>query len=314
MKTRLAYRGGNAEGRFQQDKLNSLKQALVYSYQADTVRLADGREFRCLINPDKLKPEYDNKVISIPFEDICLNEERVGTTTQGIQTIGIKAGDYFTWLGKPHHEDTTWLVYLQHHEEDAYFRAEIRRCDCKIDVNGKSYPVYIRGPVETDIPWNQKAGIVWNKMNYSLVMYITNTDETSKYFERFKKIDFDGQKWEVQAVNKYDSGGSIIEVFLLETFNNTIEEEVKKEQELDKVEIDTTVPYIIGDLEVYPYDIKDYSVEGVSGGVWSISNNKAKIIKQNDLTVTIEITTAKNGNFNLRYGEDLILPIKIKSL
>ena len=79
LRTRLQYRGGNAEGRMQKDKLNSLKKSLLYSYQAETIRLTDGREFRCLINPDKLKPEYDNKIISIPFEDICLNEERVGS-------------------------------------------------------------------------------------------------------------------------------------------------------------------------------------------------------------------------------------------
>ena len=314
MKTRLAYRGGNAEGRFQQDKLNSLKKALLYSYQAETVRLADGREFRCLINPDKLKPEYDNKVISIPFEDICLNEELVGTTTEGLQLVGMKAGDYFTWIGKQHHPDSTWLVYLQHLEEDAYFRAEIRRCDAVLDVNGKSYPVYIRGPVETDIPWNQKKGIVWNNLNYSLVMYITKNEETNSYFERFTKIDFDDKKWEVQAVNRYDSGGSIIEIFLKETFTNTIEEEVQKEQELKKEGKDTTSPHLIGSDEVYPYDVVDFAIEGASGGVWSISNNKAKIIKQNELMVTIEVVSSKSGNFDLIYGDDLIFPIKIKSL
>ena len=91
LNTRLNYHGGNAEGRFQRDKLNSLKRALLYSYQSETIELMDGRQFRCLINPDKLKPEYDNKVVSIPFEDICLNKDKVGTTTEGIETIGLKA-------------------------------------------------------------------------------------------------------------------------------------------------------------------------------------------------------------------------------
>lgn len=314
LRTRLQYRGGNAEGRMQKDKLNSLKKSLLYSYQAETIRLTDGREFRCLINPDKLKPEYDNKIISIPFEDICLNEERVGTTTQGVQLTGMKAGDYFTWIGKQHHPDSTWLVYLQHLEEDAYFRAEIRRCDAILTIDGIDYPVYVRGPVETDIPWNQKKGIVWNNLNYSLVMYITKNEITDSYFERFTKIDFDNKKWEVQAVNRYDSGGSIIEVFLKETFTNTIEEEVQKEQELEKDEEDITDSHLIGPNEVYPYDIVDYTIDGASGGVWSISNNKAKIIKQNELTVTIEVTSSKSGNFDLIYGDDLIFPIKIKSL
>ena len=78
------------------DKLKSLKKALLYSYQSATAQLSDGREFRCLINPDKLKTDYDNKIISIPFEDICLNEDKIGKTTEGIQPIGMKPGDVFT--------------------------------------------------------------------------------------------------------------------------------------------------------------------------------------------------------------------------
>jgi len=45
--------------------------------------LEDNREFRCLINPDKLTNDLDNKIISIPFKDICLNADRVGATTEG---------------------------------------------------------------------------------------------------------------------------------------------------------------------------------------------------------------------------------------
>ena len=74
LQKRLQYRGGNQEGRMIKDKLQTLKKALIYSYQGATIELADGREFRCLINPDKLKNDYDNKIISIPYKDICLNE------------------------------------------------------------------------------------------------------------------------------------------------------------------------------------------------------------------------------------------------
>ena len=53
---RLRYAGGGkADDRMQKDKLRTLKKALLYSYQAETVVLEDGREFRALINPDKLK-------------------------------------------------------------------------------------------------------------------------------------------------------------------------------------------------------------------------------------------------------------------
>ena len=95
---RLQYTGGNRQiDRMNEDKLKSLKKALLYSYQSATAILADGREFRCLINPDKLKNVYDDKIISIPFKDICLNKDRIGKTTNGIEDIGMKPGDIFTW-------------------------------------------------------------------------------------------------------------------------------------------------------------------------------------------------------------------------
>ena len=78
---RLQYQGGNQEQRFINDKLHGLKKALLYSYQAATAILSDGKEFRCLINPDKNKPAYDNKIISIPYKDICLNAPRMGRKT-----------------------------------------------------------------------------------------------------------------------------------------------------------------------------------------------------------------------------------------
>ena len=56
LKIRLQYNGGyKQESRMQLDKLRTLKKALIYSYQAATAILEDGREFRCLINPDKNK-------------------------------------------------------------------------------------------------------------------------------------------------------------------------------------------------------------------------------------------------------------------
>ena len=66
LNTRLKYRGGNQEERMTRDKLHSLKKALLYSYQSQTIELNDGRQFRCLINPDKNKPDYDDKILSIP--------------------------------------------------------------------------------------------------------------------------------------------------------------------------------------------------------------------------------------------------------
>ena len=310
---RLQYRGGNAEGRFINDKLRGLKKALLYSYQAETAVLADGREFRCLINPDKIKEDYDNKEISIPFKDICLNKPMVGTTSQGQEEIGMKAGDVFGWK----ETKTYWIVYLPYIEENAYFRAAIRRCKYEVEINGNKYKVAIQGPVETDIPWNQKSGITWNDMNYSSIMYITKNEETLNFFKRFEKIKINEKTWEIKVVDSFAAEG-IIQVHLGETFNNSLEDVVQEEvPEIKVPEVGT--PHILGKTFVSPYDIMEYSINNITGGAWSIDNNKkAKIIGEKDNIVTIEIVTGKSGKFNLIYSakgiEDIIFPIVIESL
>jgi hypothetical protein len=101
MRTRLNYMGGqNQVARMNSSKLKSLKKALLYSYQAATAVLADGREFLCLINPDKLKISNEDKILSIPFEDIRVNKEEginLDKTSRDVETIGVKAGDVITW-------------------------------------------------------------------------------------------------------------------------------------------------------------------------------------------------------------------------
>ena len=99
LQKRLNYYGGpKQEERMNSDKLRSLRKALLYSYQAQTAILTDNREFRCLINHDKLKEDYDDKIISIPYRDICLNADKIGNkTSDGMQDIGMKVGDTFTW-------------------------------------------------------------------------------------------------------------------------------------------------------------------------------------------------------------------------
>ena len=316
---RLGYAGGNAEGRMQEGKLRALRKALLYSYQAATAVLEDGREFRCLINPDKLNVDLDSKTLSIPFEDICLNKERQGTTSQGMEKIDLKIGDIFTWK----ETDTHWLVYLQYLEEDAYFRADIRKCKYEVEVDGEYFWAYVRGPVENNLPWDQKNGIYINELNYTAIMYLPNNEKTRKYFQRFTKVKIADLLWEVQAIDAIGVDG-IIEVALKETWKNSIEEAHQEEIEQNKPEEPPpNPPYIgnprlIGDNEVYPYDIKTYFTEDLEGGCWLLSNNKAKIIEQNEYSVTIEITTGRSGNIDLIYKSatygDVILPIVIKSL
>jgi hypothetical protein len=200
--------GINQQKRMNIDKLRSLKKALLYSYQAATAVLADGREFRCLINPNKLSVDLDNKILSIPFEDYCVNgipedEPNIDTSDLGFETgidvegiwndmvpvdslpdsipgkapicgmqvIGLKEGDVIEWKENGSH----WLIYLQRLEETAYFRADLRRCRYQIELeNGSRYWVYVKGPSEKNINWKQSSGIYFNKLNYTLQLYITH--------------------------------------------------------------------------------------------------------------------------------------------
>lgn len=317
LKTRLQYNGGNAEGRMQKAKLETLKKSLLYSYQAATAILEDGREFRCLINPDKNKMDYDDKIISIPFEDICLNKERIGKTTKGLEVIGMKPGDIFTWK----ETGTDWLVYLQRLEEDAYFRAEIRRCDYEIEIDGTKYKVYAKGPTQDNILWHTRRGAVsWNDNDYDLELYITHNEETDKFFHRFTIINFNGKPWEVQAIDNITTQG-IIQVRLKETFQNTIQNEALKEKEEiknNKEEIDIRLPHIDGDSIVNPYDIKEYQIINADGGEWEIDNdNKARIVSQTDKDVKVNFITGRSGTVNLIYKrlnkKDIVFEITIQS-
>ncbi len=265
LNTRLNYRGGpKPQDRLISGKLAALKRALLNSYQAATAILEDGREFRCLINPDKLKVDYEDKIISIPFEDICLNQPRVGKTSEGIQTIGMKTGDVFTWK----ETNTKWLVYLQYLEERAYFRAEIRKCSDSIEINGRPYWYFLRRYNQEDALWHTSKGVSWNELNYSLELYITKDEFTQGYFKRFQIFEFNNQPWEVQDIDIYSADGLIV-VLLKEYYNNTIAEEIEQEKEESKNNNDSTIETpsaIIGNLVVYPYDEVTYKIQDISGG------------------------------------------------
>jgi hypothetical protein len=119
---------------------------------------------RALINPNKLKPDYDDKIISIFYD------HDYGT------------GDVFEWVGT----NTHWLIYLQDLTELAYFRGDIRKCSHEIaweDEDGfhKTYAA-IRGPVETKINFIQKHGISVDTPNYSLHILMPKSDSAVKYF------------------------------------------------------------------------------------------------------------------------------------
>ena len=321
LQTRLQYKGGEKQlDRMKHSKVNTLKRALLYSYQSQTAILSDGREFRCLINKDKTKLYSDDKIISIPFEDICLNEKELTgvpigkyKTSEGTQIIGMKPGDVFTWK----ETNTDWIVYLQRLEETAYFRAEIRNCQYTLDIDGKIYKVFARKKALGEIPWHTSKGMSWNDLDYSVEMYLTKDDITKNRYKRFDIIELDDRPWEVQAVDAMSVEG-IVMVALKEYYRNSIEEALEEEKaEVPTPEVDTRLPHITGDTEVYPYDTKVYTINGMTGGSWSLDSKKAKIVSQTEESVTIEIVTGRSGEFELKYikeDNEIVFNITINSL
>ena len=297
MKKRISFAGGDADGRNTKGKLKSLLGALQNSYQAEWIITNEEDElnkarWRCLINPDKLKEDYDQKEISIQFE------------------ANLKEGDVFLW----ERTDTHWLVYLQEYSEEAYFRASIRRCDYQIDIDGTKYWIYMRGPVETTVQWNQKHQITFNDMNYTIIMYIPKNEVTSNFFERHKIIKFDNHNWKVNAVDRYSQKG-VIEVVLGETFDNEMEEE-KIVPEI--ITPDESLPYICGPQYVKPYDENlVYEIKNANNGTFVVNSSKVKINESTENSCVITILTGKSSSFDLLYkidgNDDIVLPITIES-
>lgn len=315
MRTRLNYMGGqNQVARMNSSKLKSLKKALLYSYQAATAVLADGREFLCLINPDKLKISNEDKILSIPFEDIRVNKEEginLDKTSRDVETIGVKAGDVITWK----ENNTQWLVYLQKIEEIAYFRAEIRRCNYTVEINGVSYAVPVYKNSTDKIDWLKVSNIDWNALNDTLTMYITKDENTLAYFHRFSIIKINNKPYEIQTSDSISADGIIV-VCLKEYYQNTIEEEVAAEMPISDP-IDEESAHIDGPFVIYPYDTITYTIANATDGFWVVDNEKVDILSQDSDSVKVYINTGKSGKFNLIYrsgSEDIILPVTISSL
>ena len=98
MSARLRQQGGHLQQeRMIADKKRSLDRAVWNSYQAAEVRFLDdleGRPQRALINPNKLKIDYDDKIISIDYNS------------------GAKIGSIFEWIGT----NTYWIIYFLDYE------------------------------------------------------------------------------------------------------------------------------------------------------------------------------------------------------
>ena len=293
--------------------------------------------FRCLINHDKLKVDYQDKIISIPFMQPPLGY------IEPIET-NFHNGTVFKWVHGNKEEwtpDTYWIVYMQYSEETAYFRAEIRKADEEIEIitiddegneNTVTYHGWMTGPNETTALWNVKKGVVWNDMNYTKLLYITKDEDTLTFFQRFDRIIINGKPWQVQAYNESystnkngDNESGIIRVALKETYTNTPQFVKQKIQELDQQQIKKqeqdsllTEPLIDGPAAAAPYDRLTYVAKNVEPAEWSVSDpSLARIVSvsEDKKTVIIDIVTgfSNEEGFEISYG-DLKMKVPIYSL
>lgn len=311
MRKRFEWQGGiHQEDRMIHDKWRTLQRVLKYSYQACTIQKAqafneclqfpvpelpfDNSKYpydRALINPDKVKQDYDDKIISV-------NKP----TEKGVL---YGPGDVFKWHGT----DTYWIIYSEELTEDAYFRGEIRRCRYLInfkDEEGNWYSTWaaIRGPVETQIDSIQKNQERIDRPNLSLNILMPRNQKTLHAFDRYKEFLFGGRCWRVEAPDSI-SMQNILEINAEEDYINKntddIQESMKNGLVIKPIE-QTPNSGIEGESFIKPKIPEIYSVEQV-GGKWKILENVPVHICQSGKNVKIVWEKTTSGQFTLQWSK-----------
>ena len=289
--------GGNRQQeRMIKDKRRSLDHAVWNSYQAAEVVKTDATDrkpVRALINPNKLKADYDDKIISVGYE------------------YNFQVGTVFEWLGTK----TYWLVYLQDLTELAYFRGDIRKCTYQIaweDEDGlHSTYAAIRGPVETKINFIQKHGISVDTPNHSLSILMPKNEDTLNYFKRYKKFYLQGDNtcWRVEATDWISTPG-ILEVVAVEYYANETEDDIDNGivgglipivQDPNPSEADI----IVGNTFIKVKGTYDFEFTGSAVDSWNIDKKypvQFKVNKDNPKKISLAWVASYSGQFELTYG------------
>ena len=306
---RLNHQGGNLQqNRMIKDKRRSLARALLYSYQGADVRKIDSTSddyVRALINPNKLKQDYDDKIISVGYEH------------------HFECGDIFEWKGT----ETYWLIYLQDLTELAYFRGDIRKCSHQInweDENGKhSTYAAIRGPVETKINYIQKHGISVDTPNYSLNILLPKTADTLSYFQRYNKFYLADDElkvcWRIEAIDWLSMPG-ILEINAVEYYTNEFEDNLENGTvgTLKTEPINPNNSFIedtiTGETFIKPKKEYEYEYIGNLVGKWSVKENYPIKLIQDGKKVKLRWLNTYSGQFDLIYADCFKKTIVVQSL
>lgn len=312
----LIARGGfPQQERMIRDKRKALDKATLYSYQAVRIKKIQSRDnsrdeplqsstVRALINPNKLKVDYDEKILSVGFEH------------------NFQCGDIFEW----ERTKSYWLIYMQNLDETAYFKGNIRRCSYFInwindDGEKCSTFVAVRGPVETRIDDVQKHNIAINQPNYSLDILMPKNEETMKRFQRYStfylKDNFEPDSricWRVEATDSISVPG-ILEVVAVEYYADKDKDDIENglvgvlEPIPQDPNPDTshTVLFIAGDTFIKPKKEYVYTLGIPSKKPWTVDKKYPVVLEpyedeKGNACVKVKWISPYSGEFELSIG------------
>lgn len=298
MRRRMVTVSDRQHNRMVQDKMKSFHRALLYSYQAawikkDSVDASCTDWCRALINPDKIKFDYDEKIVSVDFQE------------------DFHTGDTFEW---PRCSNIHWLIYKQELTELAYFRGAVRRCQEveATDDEGNTGRLFIAlyGPTETRIDTIQKAGIVADVPNLSIHGYAPQTEFVRKALARYKKFKLQGRIWMVEACDDISTPG-VYEFTAVENYECHGDETLIEKVNPNPLPADDEA-FIFGDTFVKPLIKSTYELRGLVAGEWYITLPAEKNKEVEDVldytvnadgSITVEWTAMISGSYILHYGD-----------
>lgn len=304
-----AMGGASQQDRMIKDKLSTFQRVLNSSYQAAELRKGEEKNAKGLINPNQLKQDYDDKILSIEFK------------------YGYKLGDIFEWVNT----NTYWLIYLQELTELAYFKGNVRRCRYEtewIDEDGNKKKTYLalKGPTETRIKTGVKHDISIDTPNSSLSLLIPKNEDTLKYFQRYSKFylpavdsPYDLICWRVEAVDIFSTPG-IIEITAVEYYSNETVDDVENGivDAFVAKPIDPTpeIVKIKGETFIKPQFEYKYRYLGEGDPNWSFDEKLPVLLetdKEDPRAVNIKWNSSYSGQFDL-YCNDIKKTIVVESL
>lgn len=158
-------------------------------------------------------------------------------------------------------------------------------------------------------------------------MYITSDEITNNYFYRFKTVKVTDPRnntkktWQVVGVDPY-YGDGILQVFLDEYFENSLEDAAAAEKPQEASIEHGIEPYIDGPITVSQYSKAYYSINNVDNweqGHWYLKwNDVEQDLHSSAKIIPLDVSIGDLGTFTLIYRldkqEDITLDVSIGAL